>query len=85
MAASKTLTPQERSFRARIAAHALHAAGGTNTVPARARLDQQYEDLVDPDRELSAEERARRVKHARTAHMLSLSLKSAQARRKRAS
>jgi hypothetical protein len=83
VAAPKTLTPEDRALRARIAAHAQHAQGRTNTAPGRAEIDRRYEDEVDPDRTLSPEERAKRVKHARTSHMLSLSLKSAQARARR--
>ncbi|MGF2945831.1 hypothetical protein ACQV26_11935 [Mycobacterium sp. Lab-001] len=39
--------------------------------------------MVDPDGELTPEERARRAEHARKAHFKRLALKSAKARRRR--
>ena len=53
------------------------------TQPARDAYKKQFEDLVDPERKLSPEERAKRVKNARSAHFQRLALKSAQARRRR--
>lgn len=74
------MTPQERSQRARIAAHAMHARGGTNTEAARAAFDKRFLDEVDPDRTLPDAERTRRAKHARAAYFARLSYKSARAR-----
>jgi hypothetical protein len=78
------LTPQQRTLRAQIGAASLHAQGKTNTAPAREALKERFERQVDPDGVLDPAERARRAAHARRAHMLSLSLKSAK-RRSRAS
>ena len=55
------------------------------TAPARARFLKRFEDEVDPDRKLTAEERARRAEQARKAYFAKLALKSARARRARAS
>ncbi|WP_370325325.1 hypothetical protein [Euzebya sp.] len=78
------LTPQQRSIRARLAAHALHAKtdGRAHTRPARDGFMRRFEDQVDPDRQLPEEERQRRAQHALTAHMTMLALRSAKARRK---
>ncbi len=75
-------TPQERTLNARLAAHALHAQGGTNTGPARKEFLARFERQVDPDGVLTESERARRAEHAKKEYMLRLALKSAQARRK---
>jgi hypothetical protein len=78
------LTPSERTLRARIAAHELHAKGRTNTKaateasPARATY---FERQVDPNGTLSPRERARRAEHLRQAHFTRLALLSAKARR----
>lgn len=75
-------TSVERSMRARMAAHALHAQGGTNTAPARkAFLDRFYRE-VDPFGELDVKEHAKRADHARKAYMIGLALKSAEARKR---
>ncbi len=74
--------PHERVLRARIAAHAMHAQGKTNTAPARAAFRDRFERQVDPDGTLTADERARRAEHARKAYFLDLARKSAIARRK---
>ena len=79
-----TLSPEERSMRARLGAHALHAAGKTNTGPARAAFIASFETKVDPDGILDPDERAKRAEHARKAHFTRLSLKAATARRTKA-
>ncbi|MFP3881706.1 MAG: hypothetical protein ACLFWH_05245 [Actinomycetota bacterium] len=78
------LTPEERSLRARLAAHTLHSKVDPtkHTEPARAAFMDRFLDEVDPNRELSEAERHRRAEHARKAYFYRLSLKSAQARRK---
>jgi hypothetical protein len=78
----QTLTPGERSLRARAAAYAMHANGGTNTGPAFAARLRRLEDQVDPGHELPPEERARRTRLAMKAQMAALSLKSLRARSK---
>lgn len=77
------LSAVERSLRARVAAHSLHAAGGTNTAPARAAFLATFEAKVDPDGVLDPAERARRAEHARRAHFQRLALASVKARRAR--
>ena len=82
------LTPQQRSLRAQIGAHSSWAK--TDDRPARtakarkAALDR-FEREVDPNGELTPQERAKRAEHARKAYFARLALKSAQARRARRS
>lgn len=78
------LTPDQRSMRARIAAHSQHAQGQTSTGKARAAFNDRFERQVDPDGALPADERARRAEHAKRAYFQKLALKSAKARRKAA-
>jgi hypothetical protein len=79
------LTPEERSMRARAAAHALHAQVDSrdHTKPARAAFARRFETEVDPEGVLLPAERARRAEQARRAYFTALALKSAVARRKR--
>ncbi len=84
MAAAKTLTPSERTLRARAAALAMHSKGGTNTVAARAAADRRFLDEVDPDRTLPEAERYRRAALARRRYFVDLAYRSARARRARA-
>jgi hypothetical protein len=78
------VTPDERTLRARIAAHRQHAQGKTNTAPARAAFLDRFEREVDPDGTLPPDERARRAEHARKAYFLDLARKSAAARKRSA-
>ncbi len=84
MAASTTLTPSEKSQRARMGGYAVAAKYDTKalTQPARAARDQKFIDEVDPDGKLPQEERDRRVEAARTAYFTKLAYQSARARRK---
>src|SRR5271157_2378666 len=75
-----SLTPEQRTLRARIAAHALHAQGGTNTKAATAAFLTRFDRQVDPDAVLPPDERARRAEHARRTYMAALSLKASRAR-----
>ena len=78
------LSPSERSLRARIGAHALHAQRDPRVTTARGRrafLDKFVAE-VDPDRILPEDERLRRAASARQAYFARLALRSAQARRK---
>lgn len=68
------LTPAQRSMRARIGAHALHAKGGTTTQAATAAFLERFARQVDPDGILPPAERARRAVHARKAHMHRLAM-----------
>jgi len=45
---------------------------------------RKFEDQVDPDRKLTAKERAKRVESARKAHYTRMAFESAKARRRRA-
>ena len=50
------------------------------TQPARHAMTRKFEDQVDPDRTLPADERAVRAQSARRAHYQRLALASAKAR-----
>lgn len=82
------LSPSQRSLRARIGAHALHAKHDPNETTAAARaasgsaLDRRVLELIDPDGSLSPDDRARRLEHARSAHFGQLALKRSKARRR---
>ncbi len=80
--------PSELSLAGRIGAHrswAITEDRTARTAPGREAFNRRFEDEVDPDRLLDPAERAVRVEHARKAYFASLALKSAQARRARAS
>lgn len=80
-------TSQEGTLQARLAAHTSWAnteSPSERTAPARSAFDARFEREVDPEGLLDPEERRRRAEHARKAYFTRLSLKSAQARRKRA-
>lgn len=84
------LTAAQRSQRASIAALELHAQRDSveHTAPARAASPGQlpyWEHIVDPDGELTPDERRRRAELKRRAHFKRLALRSAQARAARAS
>lgn len=80
------LTPSERSLRARIAAHAMHAKHDSRETTRRARAAflSRFDDEVDPDRELPEAERLRRAEHARKQYFTQLAYLSARARRQAA-
>lgn len=81
---ASSLSPSERSLRARIAAHALHAQGGTSTAAGTAAFLRKFEVQVDPNSQLPPAERARRAEHARKQYMAKLALKRSRARSSRA-
>jgi hypothetical protein len=83
---SLSLSPEQRSMRARIAAHTRWAKYDPveGTAKARASFLQRFEDEVDPDRTLPEVERVRRAESARKAYMAKLALASSRARAKRA-
>lgn len=87
MAASKNLTPEQRSQRARIAALTRWSREDPTANAERGQrgLLDKFERDVDPDNELTPAERARRAESARRAHMARLSYASAQARARRKS
>jgi hypothetical protein len=76
------MTPEQRTLRAKIAAHSLHAQGKTNTAAASAGLEAKFLRDADPDGTLSPAERAVRAAHLRTVHFLRLSAAGAEARRR---
>lgn len=78
------LSLSDRILRARVGAHALHSQYDSRELTSAARVAflSRFEREVDPLGQLSPEERARRAEHARKSYMLSLALKSAQARRR---
>lgn len=81
-----TMTPEQRSLRASIAAHASWANTSDRGEKARkgaTALLARFEKQVDPDGVLPAAERRQRALSARKAHMLRLAAKSAAARRSR--
>jgi hypothetical protein len=78
-------SPAERSLRARVAAHTMHARydARVTTANGRAAFLARFEREVDPDGRLDPEERRRRAEHARRAYFTRLALASAKARRVR--
>jgi len=79
-----SLTPAERTLRARLAAHTLHARVAdptAHTAPARRAFLERFEREVDADNQLPADERRRRAEHARKAYFTRLALASVKARR----
>jgi hypothetical protein len=81
------LTPEQRSLRARLAAHTLHSRVDStqHTARARAVFLERFERQVDPDGSLPEAERTRRAEHAKRAYFLELAMKSAKARGRSAS
>ena len=71
-----------RSTAARIAALSLHAAGGTNTGPARRAFAERFLNEVDPGHVLGEAERERRAAIARRLYFTRLAAKSAAVRRR---
>ena len=80
-----SLSPTERSLRARLAAYAMHAQHDSRdtSAPGRAAFLARFEADVDPDGRLDPEERRRRAEHARSAYFARLALASVAARRAR--
>jgi hypothetical protein len=81
------LTPEERTLRGRLAAHAAHAKHGGTAMTTAARKAgpghlEYYFDDVDPDRSLPEPERVKRAEQAKKAYYARLSFLSAKARRK---
>lgn len=78
-----SLTPEQRSKRARMAAYAMHMKhpGKERAAKIQATLRKRFEHEVDPGRLLDEAERDRRVEIARKAHYSRLAYLSARARR----
>lgn len=79
------MNASQRSLRARIGAHALHARYDSRELTAHARdaFMARFERQVDPDGVLDEAERLRRADHAKRAYFSALALKSARARASR--
>ncbi len=77
------LTPEERTLRARLAAHTLHSTYNPRDTTAKARTAalMRFEEQVDPDGTLPEDERQRRARHALQAHMSRMAFESLKARR----
>jgi hypothetical protein len=88
MAASKNLTPEERSLRGKIAGYSSWEKTQNRTARTQRGRDvfrESFADKVDPDHLLSPVERAKAGEAAYRAHMARLAFKSAKARRRKAS
>jgi hypothetical protein len=79
MAASKTLTAQQRTLRARIAANTRWSQPQARVAHSDKRL-ARFADEVDPDRKLPEAERMALARQRRRAYMQSLALNSSKAR-----
>jgi hypothetical protein len=80
------MTAQQRSRRARIAAHASWAKTNdraARTSPGTQAFLERFERQVDPQGKFPAEIRQQMARHARTAYMLQLAQRSAQARQQK--
>lgn len=80
--ATMGLSPEQRSLRASLAAHALHASRDSKelTRAARSAALARFEREVDPDGVLEPAERTRRAAHARSVYFKRLALRSSRAR-----
>jgi hypothetical protein len=77
------LTPEQRSLRARMAAHALHARvadPAAHTAAARAAFLDRFEREADPEGALDPAERSRRAEHLRREYFTRLAYASSRAR-----
>jgi truncated hemoglobin YjbI len=86
--AGQSLTPQQRSLRASLAAHEMHARNDSREITANARaafLKRFLDEVDEATPGLPEAERLRRAAHLRAAHMKRLSLASSKARARRAS
>jgi hypothetical protein len=84
-AATGGMTRDQRRRRARIAAELSWAATRdrtARTAPGTNAFLRRFEDQVDPDHELSDDQRQTMARHARRAYMLQLAERSARARRR---
>jgi hypothetical protein len=82
---SISLSPEQRSLRASLAAHEMHARHDSREITANARAGFLAKFLAQVDATtpgLSEAERVRRAEHLLRAHMKRLALASSKARRK---
>jgi hypothetical protein len=83
LGASRSLTPKQRSLRASLAAHEMHARHDGREITANARAGFLAKFLREADAEtpgLPEPERLRRAEHLLRAHMARLALASSKAR-----
>lgn len=80
-----SLTPQQRSHRARLGGLATAANNDSKeyTKPAREAFARRFLDEVDPERVLPEAERLRRAEAAKKRYFSALAYKSARARSRR--
>lgn len=81
-----SLSPEQRSLRSRMAAHALHARvtdPAAHTAPARMAFLDRFAQEADPDGVLAPAERARRAEHLRKAYFTKLAYASSRVRSQR--
>jgi hypothetical protein len=86
---SSYLTPEQRALRARIGAYAALAKHGRAAMTEAARSanpssDDYWRAKVDPDGQLSEQDRRTRAADAKRAYFYGLALKSAQKRQRSA-
>lgn len=81
----RTFDPTSMALRGRIGAYVQKSRHDPRelTKAGRAAFLAKFEEQVDPERKLPEAERKRRAEAAHRAHMISLSFKSAEARRQR--
>lgn len=87
MAASVSLSPEQRRLRASLAAHEMHARHDSREITANARagfLTKFLREVDDTTPGLSEAERQRRADHLLKAHMRRLALASSRARARKA-
>ena len=83
MAASVSLTTEQRSLRASLAAHEMHARNDSREITAKARtgfLAKFLREVDEYEPDLPEAERQRRAEHLLHAHMKRLALASSKAR-----
>lgn len=84
MSVYESMTPAQRSLRARIATQTAWANCPDRTAKAKhaqAGLLRKFEDQVDPERKLPEDERLKRAKALRRAHMSRLAYNREKAKR----
>jgi predicted ATPase len=87
LAASVSLSSEQRSIRASLAAHEMHARHDSREITANARtgfLTKFLREVDDASPGLPEAERLRRAEHLLRAHMKRLALASSRARSKKA-
>lgn len=87
MSVFESLTPAERTLRARVAVHTSWAKTtdrSARTKPGTAAFLARFEREVDPDGLMSPADRAKAVENAKSAYFAALALKASKARKAKA-